>query len=182
MPQDLDQLATQLQRLHGALAVVARSVLEEASRRIGARAVGSYMRDAGPGAGRRAPSDTGPLRIVSGRLARSLTGARGMAGGAPEGIDEITVISEEVVRLVKGSAVPYAAVHEYGFTGAVAVGAHARRTPRGPVQVRAHQRHARIPARPYLNPALADELPAVQAMAAEHLQAAVRTMLAGGVR
>jgi phage gpG-like protein len=59
-------------------------------------------------------------------------------------------------------AVPYASVHEFGFNGSVNIRAYARTMnsvfgrkvdPRK-VLVRPHSRHMRIPARPYLRPAV----------------------------
>lgn len=155
-----EQMADGLQAASGEIVEAAERVLRFASARIGGRAIGTYMKDA-KGHGRRSPMDAGPLRIVSGRLARSLAtrGTTQDTGGQPEGIMEITV-SGSTVTLTKGSKVPYAAIHEYGGTAG-------------------RLRRARIPARPYLRPALTDELPAITAKAKEELLEVVATSLRG---
>ena len=82
------------------------------------------------------------LRIITGRLARSILGSRKTfaqnMGGAVESIEEITTPRVGVVELTKGSKVPYAAIHEYG--GQAGRGGRAR-----------------IPRRSYLRPGLRDE-------------------------
>lgn len=123
-------------------------------------AINDHMRNA-PGGGRRSPSDTGPLRRVTGRLARSLTGTQ--TGGVSESVDTFTW-ENLTGTITYGSKVPYAGVHEDGFTGTVKVPAHSRTMtmvfgrPIVPitVQVRSHNRNMNIPARPYLGPAQSD--------------------------
>jgi len=64
--------------------------------------------------------------------------------------------------LRKGSKVPYAAVHEFGYTGVQQVEAHTRRITQAfgepiepqTVQVSAHRRPMSIPERPHLRPGL----------------------------
>lgn len=146
--------------------------LEAAGRKIavkiGSTAVRNYMRDAGTGAGPRSPSDTGPLRIVTSRLARSLLG-RNFAG-TRESLNSVTMEGSKVIITV-GSRVPYAHIHEKGFSGTVQVRQHYRRSAaddvlmdytkkgkatfisQGIMPVRAHTRKAAMPARPYLEPA-----------------------------
>ena len=101
-----------------------------------ARSVTQFMRDAKGEPKRRSPLDGGPLRIVSGRLARSLTGAR-TGTNQPESIYRVASGAGDV-KVTFGSAVPYAAIHEYGG-----------RAGRGLAAV--------IPGRPYLGPALSIE-------------------------
>ena len=108
--------------------------------RVAARAGSSYMRDAGAGAGRRDPQDDGPLRIVTGRLERSLRGRRFQ--GRQEGVLNVRSTGTGY-RIEIGSRVPYAAVHERGFSGVV-------QRASGPVNLT-------IPARPYAAPAARDE-------------------------
>lgn len=129
--------------------------LGDASRLVVGTAIGEYMRDILPGEPkRRSPTDAGPLRIVTGRLARSLTGAR-KDGGNPESIYRFQS-SPGVYQLTFGSRVPYAAIHEYGGQAG-----------------RGHK--VRIPGRPYLGPALQEQTGAIvnlfdvklQALAAE---------------
>lgn len=144
---------------------------------VAARATSKYMRNAGrsisasdvsSGAtgfsirpGGRSRSDNGPLRIVSGRLARSLTGAPTSGVGSREAIRNI-VLRGGRLEISIGSRVPYAAVHEEGYSGMIRVPAHSRRItqafgkPITPtmVEVRSHSKRTSIPERPYLQPAL----------------------------
>lgn len=98
-----------------------------------ARSVTQFMRDAAGEPARRSPIDKGPLRIVTGRLARSLTGAR-TGTNEPESIYRIATESGSV-QITFGSQTPYAAIHEFGGLAG-----------------RGHT--ASIPGRPYLGPAL----------------------------
>jgi len=175
----------------GALPGLLQDMARDASVRIGARAVGTYMRDA-KGTGevsqatrlrftkdgrirrggrrythsvRRAASDTGPLRIVSGALARALR---------PSGRGAISRVSTEGLRakLEKGvdlGVVPYARIHEKGGLAGRRRGARGRFT-----------RRARIPARPYLAPALADEEGNIKSVAERRFLAAVRKAVRTG--
>ena len=106
----------------------------DSSRLVVATATGTYMRDAKGEPRRRRKDDSGPLRIVSGRLARSLTGAR-KGGRNPESVYELSIGGGEI-RLTFGSSVPYSRIHEFGGTAG---------------------KGAVIPARPYLGPALEEE-------------------------
>jgi len=119
-------------RLHTALA----KGLGVATKVVVATAVGQFMRNAKGEPRRRSPGDGGPLRILKGRLARSLTGARTGSKG-PESIYKLS-FSAGGVRVTFGSKTPYARIHEKGGTA-------------GP------GRSVRIPGRPYLGPALAKE-------------------------
>lgn len=173
---DLGDISEGMRQLTHVYATWAKELLQTASVRIGARATSTFMRNAGKGAGPRSPGDTGPLRIVTGRLARSLSGAR-TGRAAPESIASIEAISATAVRLIKGSAVPYAKAHEEGYRGPMRVPTHQRRIsqafgrPIAPVvvTVKAHTRQGTIPKRPYLAPALEKELPALQSLAADRL-------------
>ena len=63
------------------------------------------------------------------------------------------VTPNKVVISAGNSKVPYARVHNEGFTGSVVVPAHDRRTKKGKgktVQVKAHKRMMRIPQRQFL--------------------------------
>lgn len=115
-------------------------------RAVSRRSISEFMRNAGIGAGPRSATDGGPLRIVSGRLARSLRGAR--TRGTAESVRRIE-IRRRRATLEFGTSVPYGAVHEYGFLGTVSVRAHQR----GGKSVRSHQRRMNIPKRAYLEPA-----------------------------
>jgi len=57
-----------------------------------------------------------------------------------------------------GSNVVYARIHEQGLVGAVNVRAHMRRTKAGAAAVRAHTRRVNMRRRPFLRPALEDNL------------------------
>lgn len=127
--------------------------------RINAYVVSRYMRDAGF-TGDSSRNTTSTIRIQTGRLVRSITGA------SNEGIDEVTV-ANSVVTWQKGSRVPYALVNEQGFNGAVNVRAHTRvmnqafgrPTATYTQQVSQHTRNMNIPARPFLSPAINDFVP-----------------------
>lgn len=160
-------------RLQDALVETVEGVLERSGSRIGAIATSRYMRDAGKAAGRGdvtlGPNNTDTLRIVTGRLARSLTGAR-TDRAAPESINRVQVSGTEVT-LTKGTKVEYAEVHERGFRGAVDVRPHRRTMTEGfgpdslypmEVIVGRHTRQMDIPARPFLGPAVEDFRPELQ--------------------
>lgn len=164
---ELDDIIAGLSSLDDKKADAFIDYLQWAQQTLANTSINEYMRDAGKGAGPRRPNDTGPLRIVTTRLARSLTGGQFSSHGVGgnESIAEIEV-SKEGVTLRWGSRVPYARVHEEGFSGTVNVPAHTRTitqafgrqiAPRE-VQVQAHTRQMFIPARPYLGPSLEDNL------------------------
>jgi len=75
-------------------------VLEQAARqadtRIGQRAISSFMRDA-KGEARRKKTDRGPIRRLSGTLARATRGA-----GSPGAIVRVEQVGASRVRLTKG--------------------------------------------------------------------------------
>lgn len=156
---------------------IVRPTLENASNRIGARAIDTYMQR---GRGQpRTRVHKGPLRIVSGRLSESLRGtvatrggrvttSRGRiddTGGSGEAINDIQVAKGKG-RLTKGSKVPYARIHEKG--GMIKITRKMRgffwakfaETNEGRWKAMAltKQSHINIPARPYLEPALEDEI------------------------
>lgn len=172
MAQRLDQAALQFEAM-------LREFLDAARVRLAATATREYMRDAAITSPPFPPrkSASGPLRILSGRLARSLTGASSFTGGGaahPENISRI-VSSEEEVRLEYGTNVPYAAAHEYGFRGIVYVRPHHRQITQAfgraiaptRVQVQGYAYRQNIPARPYLSPSLDDNLEILQQMLAK---------------
>jgi len=190
MADSLNQLKDAVEtRLLRAIVDTAEDLLEEAGPEIGAIAVSRYMRDAGKAAGRGdttlGPNRTDTLRIVTGRLSRSLTGAR-TDRGAPESINRVRRIEDTAVQLVKGSKVPYAEVHERGFQGAVDVRPHRRTMKQGfgpdslypmEVVVGRHTRQMDIPARPFLSPAVEDYRPQLQEKAAEEIRKTIREVL-----
>jgi len=136
-----------------------------ANTRIGGRAVSNYMDNVAGVSGqstfgaisgklRRGPK----LRIITGRLARSILGSRKTfaqsMGGAVESIEEVRTPRVGVVELIKGSKVPYAAIHEYGGRAGRA----------GSVS---------IPRRSYLRPALRDETGYLTGNLRERIQQAI---------
>jgi hypothetical protein len=128
--------------------------MADASRRVSGTAISRYMRDAKGEPKRRRKDDNGPLRIVSGRLVRSLTGAR-KQGAASEAIYEIQTLPEGGVKLTFGSRVPYARIHEFGgFAG------------RG--------KSVYIPGRPYLVPALLEEDAQIRAIVGREIDTLLR--------
>lgn len=188
MADDLEDVPEDLRRIVRGLAEVAADILEEAGTEIGSIAVSEYMRDAGAAAATGGetlgPNNTDTLRIVSGTLARSMTGAR-TDRAAPDSIQRIEQVSTGVVQLIKGSKVEYAGVPEKGFRGTVQVPQHTRTQtqafgqPIDPVQVQvsAHRRRMDIPARPYLGPAIKDYLPELREMGKRKLRDFVKRIL-----
>jgi phage gpG-like protein len=190
MADSLEDLSDEVKQLLDRAVDVAEQLLRrDAAPRIGAIATRRYMRDAGkrasPGNVTLGPNATDTLRIVSGRLARSLTGAR-TDRGAPQSINRVRRVTDTVVRLVKGTTVDYAAVHEEGFQGTVDVRPHRRTMTHGfgpesaypqTVTVTRHARQMDIPARPYLGPATEDYRKELQEKGPEELRTMVRQLL-----
>jgi phage gpG-like protein len=189
MADNLQDLKDAVQaRLLRVIIATVEDLLRQGSSRIGAIATSRYMRDAGAAAGRgdRAlgPNQTDTLRIVTGRLARSLTGAR-TGRAAPESISRVDVTGE-TVRLIKGTRVEYAQVHEEGFRGTVDIRPHRRTMKQGfgpdtlypmEVVVSRHTRQIDIPARPFLGPAVEDYMQELREMAPAKLREAIREAL-----
>lgn len=193
-----DPVRPSLDRFREELPETLRLIGRRASARIGAVAAKEFMQDA-PAGSRRSPDDGGPIRIVSGRLVRSLVtrGRQEDTGGQPEGIMEIAV-EGGVMTLTKGSRVPYARANELGFEGTVQVPAHRRRSPeddvvadytrsgkarylsQGVVFIRAHQRKVRIPARSYLGPAQEASEPYVAGLAQRETRKLIGSLTGGG--
>jgi len=184
VPSDLDRLGDDLGDTD--FRAVAREVLGDAAAQIGSAATTKFMRTGGTGVGANNQSGPGTLRRQTGRLARSLTGARSAQGSAgsiraaPEGVFDLSPTAQGV-KLTYGSEVPYAAVHEYGFSGRVQVPQHTREQTHAfgremapqTVTVRAHSRQMNIPERPYLLPALRDSLDDVEALAERKIADAI---------
>lgn len=127
--------------------------LGDATKVVVGTSVRDFMRNAKGERRNRDPNDNGPLRILTGRLVRSLTGARTGSKG-PESIYRLT-ISTGGVTLTFGSKTPYARIHEKG--GFAGVG-----------------RSARIPGRPFLGPALLKEEAKVVALLDKELRGLAR--------
>ena len=136
-----------------------------ANTRIGGTAVSKYMDNVAGVSGqstfgaiqgklRRGPK----LRIITGRLARSILGSRRTfaqnMGGAVESIEEVRTPRVGVVLLFKGSKVPYAAIHEYGGLAG-------------------REKSVSIPRRSYLRPAVRDERGYLTGNLRERIQQAI---------
>ena len=143
-----------LDRLFEELDVWGKGVLRLFNTLVGARATTKYMRDARGEPMRRRRNDSGPLRIVRGRLAASVLGVTTWTG-RNEWIMEIRILSGHIVELIKGSKVPYAGVHENGFDG--------------DVTVRGITYHMTIAKRAFLKPAIQDMLPKLRSLAQDEL-------------
>jgi len=145
---------------------VLRPVLEYANVLIGGLATTKFMREGKEELGK--PNKTDTLRRMTGRLARSLTGAREVrVGFQDEALSEIKLTDGKAV-LRKGTKVPYAALHEQGATMQIKahtrkVAARKQRDAEKPVvrlvQVSAHSRT--VKARPFLGPATRQAYPQV---------------------
>jgi len=189
MPDGLDRIRRDIEGTD--LKEVGRSILGKSAALIGGTATTKYMRSGGTGASvRNSRRGEGTLRRRTGRLARSLTGARSaqlspdVLRAAPEGIFDLSPTSTGV-RLTYGSEVPYAAIHEYesGFASSVQmVSQHTRTMEEGfgpeenypmEVTVRAHSRRMFMPKRPYLGPALEDQIDEVRSIAEGELVDAI---------
>ena len=142
-----EEAAKRYKQLRSILRDWAKRTLSQWSTQVGAAATSRYMRDAKGESRRRSDSDAGPLRVVSGRLARSLVGAR--YRGRQEGVQRVSLQGTRRVRLTKGSRVPYASVHERGWS------------------------EQGIPARPYLGPAIREAMPTLRKRAAASLAEAI---------
>lgn len=96
------------------------------------------------------------LQVRTGRLRRSITGRVEEESGSPVGL--------------VGTNVSYGRVHELGFKGAVNVKAYKRTVKGKAFPVRAHSRKLDIPARPFLQPALNENLPKYQGWIAKAVE------------
>ena len=143
LPRHLDAIRAGLE------AAVLRPTAVYASTRIAGRAVGQFMRD-DKGGGPRSPTDTGPLRILTGRAARSLTGG----GGSQDAVNEVR-IDGGVLTLTKGSRAPGIVHNE-------------RRRAKSGASLAT------------LTPATEAELPGIEAFAAKKLGALIARALGGG--
>ena len=172
---DLNDLVRRLKGAESVLSDWGKKVLQYASIRIGKEATATYMRNAGKNAGPRSRSDTGPLRIVSGRLAKSLTQP---AERNPDAIEKIEVLSPTAFQLTKGSRVEYAATHEFGDVRTVTARQRAffwyKFDDTGDERWRAFALSDELtyPARPYLRPGLRDAGPMIERRAVKELEEA----------
>ena len=98
------------------------------------------------------------LNVRTGRLRRSITGRVAEENGQPVGL--------------VGTNVSYGRVHELGFKGTVPVKAHTRTIKGKPMMVRAHSRKLDMPARPFLQPSLDENLPKYRGWIADGIKKA----------
>lgn len=164
---DLPEFERRLERLEKLLNENLPAIAAEIDAIITGTATSVFMRDAGPGAGPRRPEDNGPLRIVSGTLARAVIGSFGAGGTFGErksrvrlAVENARIVYEKIIE------VTYAAIHENGGTVRVRITDRSRSyfwrkwyetgeekwkrmalTPRQSFVIT-------IPARPYLGPAV----------------------------
>jgi len=132
--------------------------LTKGSRLLAGAATNRFMRRGGTNTGRNTQTGPGSLRRATGRLARSLIGAR-QDRGSEEGIFDLTP-TRGGTRLTFGSEVPYAAIHEHGGTQQVTAKqrrffwAKAIETEKDKWKAMALSDTLEFPERPYLRPAL----------------------------
>lgn len=93
----------------------------------------------------------------------------------------VKIVGDKVVGTI-GTNVVYGRVHELGYQGPVQVGAHARTirqafgraiTPTV-VNVRAHTRQVNVPARPFLRPAIEDNLSGIGRILSRRIEEAFK--------
>jgi len=136
----------------------AQRALTKGTRLLAGAATNRFMRRGGTNVGPNNQAGPGTLRRQTGRLARSLIGAR-QDRGSEEGIFDLSPTNSGV-RLTFGSEVPYAAIHEYGGTQQVTgkqrrfFWAKAAETDADKWRAMALSETLNYPERPYLRPAL----------------------------
>lgn len=132
---------------------VLKPAAEYADTRIGVYATSRRMRKAPIGRRKR---KSGPLRIQTSRLARSVLGGR--FAGVREGIRNLIRETATRLKLVKGTNTPYAAAHEHGYKDeSQQVRAHNRTRAGKTFLVKKHVRSMTIPRRAFLKPSLRAE-------------------------
>lgn len=180
MAGEFSDIAKRLKQLDSVLSTWGKKVLRIASTVIGQKATENYMRNAGAGAGRRSRVDIGPLRIVSGRLAKSLTQSEQRN---PDAIEKIRQISSTKFQLRKGTSVEYAATHEYGDVRNVTQKQKGyffhrfNETGDSMWRAMALSDQLRYPKRPYLGPAATDAGPIIQKRALAELERALEALI-----
>lgn len=184
-----EQMNKRLDRMQTQMRPMLARFLDTTRVKIAQTATQKYMKDGGFTSPPFPPRQTrsGPLRILSGRLSRSLTGSRSVgADGSTENISEIST-TKAGIKYRYGTKTPYANVHEQGFSGLVRVPTHKRNItqafgkPIDPktVTVREHRRSMFIPARPFLGPATDDNLQWMEDELAEQTQQMMNEVLDG---
>ena len=133
-----------LQDLENYFATLPDKIMEDSAEIVAETAVSYYKEtfrkkafDGTPWAPAKVPKKTGSLLISSGALLNSIRPAY--------------IGKDKVVISAGNGKVGYAQTHNEGYQGSVQVRAHVRHTSRyGDVNVRAHNRRANIPARPFM--------------------------------
>lgn len=194
---NIDEVQLALAEIEREIIPFLHDVARYADARVGKTATTKYMRDAGKEAGlasRSVPMErnrTGTLRILTGRLRRSVSGGFTAleAGRVREGFVKVEIRPGPEMVFTKGSTVPYARIQEEGGTVTIPITAKSRRffwamfirtgqgfwkglalTKRTSIKIT-------IPSRPYLGPALIDEAPAIQKYGEQRFERMVRTVL-----
>jgi phage gpG-like protein len=106
------------------------------------------------------------LQRRTGRLRNSIT-------------TDVQIDGDRVIGRI-GTAVVYGRIHELGYSGPIGVRAHSRTIRQAfgraispvTVDVRAHTRQADIPARPFLRPAIEDNLTDIQRILVNRIEEA----------
>lgn len=167
---NIPSLRADLKQFQKKLPSVLRKIGRHSTTLITQTSTNKYMQFGSANMGPRSPTDTGPLRIVTSRLSRSISSAQ--KGGNRESSYSMDVKGYKM-NLTIGSLVPYAAIHEFGFSGTIDVPAHTRAGS----PVRAHQRRVNIKARPYLEPSLRHNEKIIRKDAAERVYKTLKEAL-----
>lgn len=105
-----EEFKRSIQKFEAGLPKTLQQIVKIADIRIGARSVGTYMRNA-KGEGARKEADEGPLRSVSSRLARAMQSKDSGSGREFLIKSRLTLTS---ILFSKELLVPYAFIHEKG--------------------------------------------------------------------
>jgi len=150
----LEKLPEKLKRFRVGVLARVQKMLEESADEVAGNANEDYLRG---------PRSKTALGVVSGDLGRSVK--RGGKGNHYKLTGN---------RVVIGTNLPYAAIHEFGFSGTVKVPAHTRNG----FNVRSHSRRLVMPPRPFLNPALRDSTGAIRTIISRLTNEALKEAMA----
>jgi phage gpG-like protein len=85
-----------------------------------------------------------------------------ISGDLSRSVSPNTVVNGDIILGTVGTNLLYGRVHEYGFSGNVAISAHTRKSKYGMQNVRAHTRSMRFPERSFLRTSLQEQLPDIR--------------------
>lgn len=85
-----------------------------------------------------------------------------ISGDLSRSVSPNTVVNGDIILGTVGTNLFYGKVHEYGFSGNVAISAHTRKSKYGMQNVRAHTRNMRFPERSFLRTSLQEQLPDIR--------------------